>query len=476
MVREQIEARDVRDPRVLQALRTVPRHDFVPPEYASEAYQDHPVPIGSGQTISQPYIVALMTELARPQKDDRVLEVGTGSGYQAAVLAVLVKQVFTIELIEELATSARQRLRRMGYKNVEVRQGDGYAGWPEQAPFDKIIVTAAPDRVPPALVEQLKPGGRMVVPVGPRFDQELLVVEKDEKGRVKTRSIIPVSFVPMVKPPDPLPQAWLDAARGELERAQARAARLREAFQAGAATRVEVDAAERAVADAKDRYERLAAGPERLTPAIAAEERRRAEQHLAELREEAERMGRLYEAGVVARREFEAAQNAVREAENFLELARWREQELEHEWELARRVEEWRARGGRFDERTLGSLEAAYLGRFGQPLPISALGMTETHAGLNFDHSGRVDVAVHPDSPEGRWLIQELAARDIPFLVYYGAVPGKATGAHIHLGLPSPPLNGKRTSGRMGILARPGPANPVKRRDGQECPSHSGVL
>ena len=200
MVRDQIEERGVRDPRVLEAMRAVPRHEFVPPAHLAQAYEDHPVPIGAGQTISQPYIVALMTELLRPQKEDRVLEVGTGSGYQAAVLAGLVKQVYTIELIEELADSARQRLRRLGYKNVEVRQGDGYAGWPERAPFDKIMVTAAPESVPPALLAQLKPGGRLVLPIGPRFAQELLLVEKDQQGKSKTSTVLPVSFVPMVKP------------------------------------------------------------------------------------------------------------------------------------------------------------------------------------------------------------------------------------------------------------------------------------
>ncbi len=199
MVREQIAARDVRDARVLQAMRAIPRHEFVPPALTDQAYEDYPLPIGLGQTISQPYIVALMTELLEPRKEDRVLEIGTGSGYQAAVLSRLVKQVYTIELIDELAASARQRLRRLGYTNVEVRAGDGYAGWPEQAPFDKIIVTAAPEASPQALVNQLKPGGVMVVPAGPRIAQELMVVEKDKKGATKTRSVLPVRFVPMVK-------------------------------------------------------------------------------------------------------------------------------------------------------------------------------------------------------------------------------------------------------------------------------------
>jgi protein-L-isoaspartate(D-aspartate) O-methyltransferase len=199
MVREQIEGRGVVNARVLQAMRMVPRHEFVPPQLQSQAYEDYPLPIGSGQTISQPYIVAFMTELLSPQKEDRVLEIGTGSGYQAAVLSRLVRQVYTIELLEELAASARQRLRRLGYANVEVRAGDGYAGWPEQAPFDKIIVTAAPESIPQALVNQLKPGGVMVIPAGPALVQELHVVEKDKKGATKTRSVLPVRFVPMVK-------------------------------------------------------------------------------------------------------------------------------------------------------------------------------------------------------------------------------------------------------------------------------------
>lgn len=199
MVREQIEARGVRSVRVLQAMRAVPRHEFVPPQLQAQAYEDYPLPIGLSQTISQPYIVALMTELLEPRKEDRVLEIGTGSGYQAAVLSPLVQHVYTIELLEELAVSARQRLRRLGYTNVEVRAGDGYAGWPEQAPFDKIIVTAAPESIPQTLLDQLKPGGLMVIPAGPSGDQDLKVVEKDKKGATKTRSVLPVRFVPMVK-------------------------------------------------------------------------------------------------------------------------------------------------------------------------------------------------------------------------------------------------------------------------------------
>jgi len=199
MVREQIEARGVSNARVLQAMRNTPRHEFVPEQLQSQAYEDGPLPIGYNQTISQPYIVAVMTELLEPRKEDRVLEIGTGSGYQAAVLSRLVKQVYTIELLEELANSARQRLRRLGYVNVEVRAGDGYAGWPEQAPFDKIIVTAAPESIPQALLDQLKPGGVMVVPAGPFGLQELMVVEKDKKGVTRTRSVLPVRFVPMLR-------------------------------------------------------------------------------------------------------------------------------------------------------------------------------------------------------------------------------------------------------------------------------------
>ncbi len=199
MVREQIEERGVRDPRVLDAMRRAPRHRFVKPELAARAYEDTPLPTAAGQTISQPYIVAFMTEQLRPRKEHVALEVGTGSGYQAAVLSLLVSKVYTIELIPELARTAAERLKRLGYQNVEVRQGDGYAGWPEHAPYDLIIVTAAPEAIPADLVEQLKPGGRMVIPTGPRDSQELRVVEKDEQGRIKVRSVLPVAFVPLVR-------------------------------------------------------------------------------------------------------------------------------------------------------------------------------------------------------------------------------------------------------------------------------------
>lgn len=200
---DQIAARGVTDPRVLEAMRAVPRHEFVPDAIRGDAYWDSPLSIGHGQTISQPYIVALMTELARPRPGDRALEVGTGSGYQAAVLSRLVARVYSIELLEPLAASAAATLQRLRCDNVTVRRGDGYAGWPEEAPFDIILVTAAPEEVPEALVAQLKPGGRLVVPVGPVHDvQDLRVIEKDQSGRVKTRSVIPVRFVPLVKKRD----------------------------------------------------------------------------------------------------------------------------------------------------------------------------------------------------------------------------------------------------------------------------------
>ena len=200
MVREQIEARGVRHPEVLRVLRQVPRHLFVPPDLAAMAYRDHPLPIGAGQTISQPYIVAYMTELLDPQPHHRVLEVGTGSGYQAAVLAKLARTVYSIEIVRPLADRAAARLPSLGYRNVRVRCGDGYAGWPDEAPFDRIILTAAPLEVPPALLEQLKPGGRLVAPVGPSpLAQHLLVIDKSARGDISTRTVLPVVFVPMVR-------------------------------------------------------------------------------------------------------------------------------------------------------------------------------------------------------------------------------------------------------------------------------------
>ena len=185
---------------VLRAMRTVPRHRFVPPELAAESYRDQPLPIGLGQTISQPFIVALMTELLDPRPDARVLEIGTGSGYQAAVLAECVAKVYTIEIVAPLGERAREVLNGLGYKNVEVRIGDGYEGWPEAAPFDAIIVTAAPDHIPQPLIEQLAPKGRMLIPVGSRYGiHDLLIVTKDAEGRAVTKRTIAVRFVPLVR-------------------------------------------------------------------------------------------------------------------------------------------------------------------------------------------------------------------------------------------------------------------------------------
>ena len=199
MVETQIEARGVTDARVLEAMRLIPRHLFIDESFWPRAYSDGPLPISNGQTISQPYIVALMTELLQPEEHHVVLEIGTGSGYQAAVLSKLVRRVYTIEIVPELGQSAERILKRLEYNNVTVRIGDGYQGWPEQAPYDRIIVTAAPEEIPQKLVEQLKPGGRMILPVGSqRRGQDLLVLEKDQAGNVNTRQIIPVRFVPMV--------------------------------------------------------------------------------------------------------------------------------------------------------------------------------------------------------------------------------------------------------------------------------------
>lgn len=195
MVAEQIESRGVKDKLVLDAMKKVPRHLFVPQGYIDLAYTDGPLPIGEDQTISQPYIVALMTELLGLKGGEKVLEIGTGSGYQAAVLAEIASQVYSIEIIPSLAESAEQRLEEMGYKNVTVRCGDGYVGWEEHAPFDGIIVTAAPVHIPQPLIDQLKVGGRMVIPVGDYF-QELLLVAKTKEG-IKKESTIPVRFVPM---------------------------------------------------------------------------------------------------------------------------------------------------------------------------------------------------------------------------------------------------------------------------------------
>ncbi|MGB5717193.1 MAG: protein-L-isoaspartate(D-aspartate) O-methyltransferase [Gammaproteobacteria bacterium] len=186
------------DPRVMAAIGKVPRHEFVPANVRHKAYINRPLPIGHGQTISQPYIVALMSDLIKPQAGDQVLELGTGSGYQAAILAELTARVYSIEIIEALGTEAHERLSRLGYDNVTLRIGDGYYGWQEHAPFDAIVVTAAASHVPPPLVAQLKPGGRMVIPVGSRFlTQQLLLIEKQADGEVITRQILPVKFVPL---------------------------------------------------------------------------------------------------------------------------------------------------------------------------------------------------------------------------------------------------------------------------------------
>lgn len=196
MVSDQIVRRGVSDKLTLTAMRKVPRHLFVPDEMKPQAYEDRPLPIGEDQTISQPYIVALMTELLGLKGGEKVLEIGTGSGYQAAVLAEIAKEVYTIEIIESLANSADQRLKGMGYKNIIVKYGDGYKGWKEYAPFDGVIVTAAPDHIPQPLVEQLKVGGRMVIPVGESF-QQLKLITKNPDGKTTERNIIPVRFVPM---------------------------------------------------------------------------------------------------------------------------------------------------------------------------------------------------------------------------------------------------------------------------------------
>jgi len=200
MVKTQIESRGIKDEDVLSVMRDVPRHLFIDESLWPKAYSDGPLPIGHGQTISQPYIVAFMTELLRPDTHHMILEIGTGSGYQAAVLAKLVHHVYTIEIVPELGRNAKAALKRLGYDNISVRVGDGYKGWPEEEPFDRIIVTAAPEKVPEALLDQLKPGGRMVLPVGPRWwGQDLLVIEKNERGKVVRKNTIPVRFVPMIR-------------------------------------------------------------------------------------------------------------------------------------------------------------------------------------------------------------------------------------------------------------------------------------
>jgi protein-L-isoaspartate(D-aspartate) O-methyltransferase len=198
MVFQQIQARDIKDPNVLKAMRTVPRHAFVPLSRQGEAYSDYPLPIGEGQTISQPYIVAFMTEALGLDPNSNVLEIGTGSGYQAAVCAEIARRVHTIEIVEPLATSAARRLKTLGYPNVLVKAGDGYHGWVEKGPFDAIIGTAAAERIPPALLEQLAPDGRMILPVGDAWGfQHLILITKDRSGELRRRQVMPVRFVPM---------------------------------------------------------------------------------------------------------------------------------------------------------------------------------------------------------------------------------------------------------------------------------------
>jgi len=197
MVDRQIAARGIEDERVLKAMEKVRRHEFVPPEYIDQAYEDHPLPIGYGQTISQPFIVAYMTEVLHLTPDARVLEIGTGSGYQAAILAELVKEVYTVEIVEALCKQAQKRLARLGYRNVHVRCGDGYYGWEEHAPYDAIIVTCAPDHIPQPLVEQLADGGRMVIPVGPPGAYQTLWLVEREGTKVRSTRLMGVAFVPL---------------------------------------------------------------------------------------------------------------------------------------------------------------------------------------------------------------------------------------------------------------------------------------
>jgi len=199
MVEKQIELRGIEDNSTLAAIQAVERHRFVPESLVSDAYLDRPLPIGHGQTISQPYIVAYMTEVVKPKPEHKVLEIGAGSGYQAAVLAEIVEEVYTIEIIEALASQAAERLKKLGYDNIHVRNADGYYGWPEEAPFDAIVVTAAADHIPPPLIDQLKDGGRMIIPVGsPLRVQQLMLVEKSD-GETTTRNLMPVRFVPFTR-------------------------------------------------------------------------------------------------------------------------------------------------------------------------------------------------------------------------------------------------------------------------------------
>ena len=200
MTAEHIQGRGIVDQRILQAFNRVERHLFVPPAYRSLAYEDRPLPIEEGQSISQPYIVAIMTHVIAPDTNKRVLEIGTGSGYQAAILAELVNEVYTIEINEKLAASSKKLLLKLGYENISFKTGDGYLGWPENAPFDGIIVTCAPDQIPQPLIDQLAPGGRMVIPVSYASSvQDLILIEKTASGRLKRTNLMPVQFVPLIR-------------------------------------------------------------------------------------------------------------------------------------------------------------------------------------------------------------------------------------------------------------------------------------
>ena len=201
MVQRQLTDRGIRDERVLKAMKKVPRHVFVPESLQGQAYEDGPLPIGHRQTISQPYIVAFMTEALQVEPADRVLEIGTGSGYQAAVLAELAREVYSVEILEPLYESAKKRLQALGYRHIYLKLGDGWAGWPENAPFDKIIVTAAADKIPEGLVDQLREGGRMIIPVGPHAENQELVVGVKEKGTFRSSETLPVRFVPLIRNP-----------------------------------------------------------------------------------------------------------------------------------------------------------------------------------------------------------------------------------------------------------------------------------
>ena len=203
MIKDQIEKRGITDKRVLEAIRNTPRHQFVTEEYADKAYIDGPLPIGHGQTISQPYVVSLMSELLQLEGSEKVLEIGTGSGYQAAILSQLASQVYTIEIVQNLVDKSTTLLKKLGYHNITFRHGDGYEGWEEEAPFDAIIVTASPETVPIKLIQQLRIGGRMVLPVGKRF-QKLKAITKDEQGNISEETITSVRFVPMIHPEDTL--------------------------------------------------------------------------------------------------------------------------------------------------------------------------------------------------------------------------------------------------------------------------------